>query len=89
MNNKRLFSIILVGGILGLAASVESATRIFAPVIGSALLQQVGLWAPGAFGALVMACVFAYVYIRIYIHPVVFTLKQESAPVRVTAGDQP
>jgi hypothetical protein len=89
MNNKRLFSIILVGGILGLAASVESATRIFAPVIGGALLQQIGPWAPGAFGALVMAGVFAYVYVKIYNHPVVFTLKQESAPVRVTVGDQP
>jgi len=78
-----------VGGILGLSASVESATRIFAPVIGGALLQQVGPWAPGAFGALVMACVFTFVYAKIYNHPVVFTLKQESAPVRVTAGDQP
>ena len=77
-----------VGGILGLSASVESATRIFAPVIGGALLQQVGTWAPGAFGALVMAGVFAYVYVKIYNHPVVFTLKQEAAPLRVTAGDQ-
>jgi len=76
-----------VGGILGLSASVESATRIFAPVIGGALLQQVGPWAPGVFGALVMACVFTYVYVKIYNHPVVFTLKQEPAPVRVTAGD--
>jgi len=76
-----------VGGILGLSTSVESATRIFAPVIGGALLQQVGPWAPGVFGALVMACVFTYVYVKIYNHPVVFTLKQEPAPVRVTAGD--
>ena len=37
MNNKPLFSIILVGGILGLAASVESVTLIFVPVIGGAL----------------------------------------------------
>jgi DHA1 family tetracycline resistance protein-like MFS transporter len=76
-----------VGGILGLSASVESATRIFAPVIGGALLQQVGTWAPGAFGALVMAGVFAYVFVKIYNHPIVFTLKQEPAPVRVSTGD--
>ena len=76
-----------VGGILGLSASVESATRIFAPVIGGALLQQVGTWAPGAFGAIVMVGVFAYVFVKIYNHPIVFTLKQEPAPARVTAGD--
>lgn len=76
-----------VGGILGLSASVESATRIFAPVIGGALLQQAGTWAPGAFGAVVMAGVFVYVFITIYNHPIVFTLKQEPAPVRVSTGD--
>ena len=76
-----------VGGILGLSASVESATRIFAPIIGGALLQQVGTWAPGAFGAIVMVGVFAYVFVKIYNHPIVFTLKQEPAPVRVSAGD--
>ena len=76
-----------VGGILGLSASVESATRIFAPVIGGALLQQVGTWAPGAFGAIVMVGVFAYVFVKIYNHPIMFTLKQEPAPVRVSTGD--
>ncbi|MFZ5858028.1 MAG: MFS transporter [Chloroflexota bacterium] len=76
-----------VGGILGLSASVESATRIFAPVIGGALLQQVGTWAPGAFGAVVMAGVFAYVFVKIYNHPIVFTLKQEPVPVRASTGD--
>jgi DHA1 family tetracycline resistance protein-like MFS transporter len=60
-----------VGGILGLSASVESATRIFAPVIGGALLQQVGTWAPGAFGAVVMIGVFAYVWFTIYNHPII------------------
>jgi hypothetical protein len=87
MNNKRLFSIILVGGILGLAASVESVTRIFAPVIGGALLQQVGAGAPGALGAFIMAGVFVYLFIKIYNHPIVFTLKQESAAVRVYTSD--
>lgn len=76
-----------VGGILGLSASVESATRIFAPVIGGALLQQVGTWAPGAFGALVMVGVFAYVFVKIYNHPIVFTLKQETQPAPTPASD--
>jgi hypothetical protein len=75
VNNKRLFSIILVGGIPGLAASIESATQIFAPVFG------------GALGALVKTCVFVYVFIKIYNHPIVFTLKQGSAPVRLSTDD--
>ena len=58
MNNKRLLSIILVGGIPGLATSVESVTRVFVPVIGGALFQRAGTWAPGVFGALIMAGVF-------------------------------
>ena len=72
MNNKRLFSVILVVGILDLAASVGAATRIFAPVTG---------------GALVMAGVFVYVFINIYNHPIVFTLKQKSVLVRVSTAD--
>ena len=43
-----------IGGILGLSAAVESSTRIIAPILGGLLLQQVGTWAPGAFGAIVM-----------------------------------
>ena len=60
-----------VGGILGLAASVESSTRILAPIIGGALLQQYGTSAPGVFGALVMTGVFFYVMAKIYNHPIV------------------
>ncbi len=59
-----------IGGILGLSASVESSTRIFAPIIGGALLQSLGTWAPGAFGAVVMVGVFAYVWFTIYNHPI-------------------
>jgi DHA1 family tetracycline resistance protein-like MFS transporter len=75
-----------VGGILGLATSVESATRIFAPVIGGALLQQLGTWAPGAFSGLVMAGVFIYVWIKIYKHPIISSFK-EKQPVPVPASD--
>jgi DHA1 family tetracycline resistance protein-like MFS transporter len=60
-----------IGGILGFATSVESSTRIFAPVIGGALLQSLGTWAPGAFGAVVMIGVFVYVWFTIYNHPII------------------
>ena len=70
-----------IGGILGLSAAVESSTRVIAPILGGILLQQIGTWAPGAFGAVVMIGVSIYVFIKIYNHPIVATLKQnKSAP---------
>lgn len=75
-----------VGGILGLSAAVESSTRIFAPILGGALLQQLGTWAPGSFGAIVMVAVFLYVFARIYNHPIL--LRQTSTePVPLPASD--
>ena len=68
-----------VGGILGLSASVESSTRILAPVLGGALLQQLGTWAPGAFGAVLMAGLLAYVWVKIYNHPIVQALAKPAA----------
>ena len=41
-----------IGGILGLSASIESATRVIAPTLGGLLLERLGAWSPGAFGAL-------------------------------------
>ncbi len=71
-----------IGGILGLSTAVESSTRIIAPILGGFLLQQIGTWAPGLFGAFVMVGVSIYVFITIYNHPIVFTLKQnQAAPV--------
>ncbi len=67
-----------VGGILGLSASVESSTRILAPIIGGALLQQYGTSAPGVFGALVMTGVFFYVMAKIYNHPIMTTRQPAS-----------
>jgi len=74
-----------IGGILGLSAAVESSTRIIAPILGGLLLQQIGTWAPGAFGAIVMVGVSVYVFMKIYNHPIVATLKQnQTAPVPVS-----
>ena len=70
-----------IGGILGLSASVESSTRIIAPILGGALLEKVGTWSPGAFGAVVMIGVTVYVFAKILNHPIVIALKQEPAPV--------
>jgi len=75
-----------IGGILGLSAAVESSTRIIAPLLGGVLLQQIGTWAPGAFGATIMVGVSIFVFITIYNHPIVFTLKQNK-PVPVPASD--
>jgi DHA1 family tetracycline resistance protein-like MFS transporter len=74
-----------IGGILGLSAAVESSTRIIAPLLGGVLLQQIGTWAPGIFGAVVMAGVSVYVFATIYKHPIMATLKQNKpAPVPVS-----
>ena len=50
-----------VGGILGLSTSVESSTRVIAPLLGSFLLEKISYWAPGMFGALLLFITFAYV----------------------------
>jgi DHA1 family tetracycline resistance protein-like MFS transporter len=44
-----------IGGTLGLAASLESLTRVISPTLGGLLLQNLGPAAPGLFGALVLA----------------------------------
>ncbi|MBL8102081.1 MAG: MFS transporter [Anaerolineales bacterium] len=74
-----------IGGILGLSAAVESSTRIIAPILGGVLLQQIGTWAPGIFGAVLMAGVSGYVFIKIYNHPIVAAFKQnKTAPIPVS-----
>ena len=76
-----------IGGILGLAASVDSSTRIIAPILGGALLQQLGTWAPGAFGAIVMSGLFIYVWIQIYNHPIVLSFKQNLEPAPIVVNE--
>jgi len=75
-----------IGGILGLSSAVESATRIIAPLLGGVLLQQVGTWAPGIFGAVVMVGVSIYVFVTIYNHPIVAAFKQNK-PVSVPVSE--
>ena len=54
-----------VGGILGITTPIEAVTRVIAPSVGSFLLQNLGLWAPGIFCALLMAWAVSFAYRRI------------------------
>jgi DHA1 family tetracycline resistance protein-like MFS transporter len=72
-----------IGGILGLSTAIESSTRIIAPILGGALLDKVGTWSPGLFGAIVMSGLFVYVWSKVYNHPFVHTLRQ-AAPAYST-----
>lgn len=56
-----------VGGLLGIAASLESITRVIAPSAGGFLLQNLGTWAPGVFSAVLMAWAVSFAYRRIVI----------------------
>jgi len=54
-----------VGGILGIAGSLEAFTRVIAPSVGGLLLQSLGIWAPGVFSAVVMGWAVTFAYRRI------------------------
>jgi DHA1 family tetracycline resistance protein-like MFS transporter len=58
-----------VGGTLGLAASLESFTRVVSPSAGGLLLQQVGTSAPGVVSALIMAWVVSFAWRRLIARP--------------------
>jgi len=66
-----------VGGIIGFSTSIESLTRVIAPTLGGFLLVSFGTWAPGLFGAIVLAVVSLYVKKSIYNHPIAATLQSE------------
>ncbi len=51
-----------IGGTLGLAAAIESLTRVLAPSLGGLLLQNLGPAAPGLFAALVLAPLAVFVW---------------------------
>jgi MFS transporter, DHA1 family, tetracycline resistance protein len=54
-----------VGGILGISSSLEAITRVIAPTLGGFLLQNLGIWAPGVFSALLMAWALSFAYRKI------------------------
>jgi len=67
---------------------VESSTRIIAPILGGALLEKIGTWSPGAFGAVIMIGVTVYVFTKVLNHPIVINLRdQQPAPIPVTISE--
>ena len=72
-----------VGGILGIAASLEAITRVIAPSLGGFLLDSVGRWAPGVFSAFLMAWAVSFAYRRIVIpaNRARLAVDSETAPV--------
>lgn len=55
-----------VGGILGLSSSLESFTRVIAPIGGGWLLQSYSASAPGYFGTVILTLLFIFAVVRIY-----------------------
>lgn len=58
-----------VGGTLGLAASVESSTRVIAPALGGWLLGQFGPSGPALFCGMVMVWVTTFIWRRLVANP--------------------
>ena len=50
-----------IGGILGLAASLESLTRVISPSLGGLMLEKLGTSSPGIFGAIILIWLATYV----------------------------
>jgi MFS transporter, DHA1 family, tetracycline resistance protein len=50
------------GGTLGISAGIASLMRVIAPILGGFLIGQVGTWAPGVLGALIMAGAALYTW---------------------------
>jgi DHA1 family tetracycline resistance protein-like MFS transporter len=58
-----------IGGALGIAASLESLSRIASPIIGGWLLGAVGPWAPGILAGLIMVWVAVFAWRRLLANP--------------------
>ncbi len=76
------------GGILGLAGSIDSLTRLFAPMLGGVLLGSLGTWAPGVFGGIILGGLSLYVWRTIINHPAIIKMNQlEMVPQPVRVED--
>ena len=58
-----------VGGALGVAASVESLTRVIGPSLGGLVLGALGTWSPGVIGAMILSGLVVYVWQRLVVNP--------------------
>ena len=75
-----------VGGIIGVSTSIESLTRVIAPILGGYLLVAYGACAPGLFGAILLGGLSVYVWNRIYDHPIMAGMRVEPALAEQPAG---
>ena len=58
-----------IGGALGLSASLEGLTRVLAPAMGGILIQRLGSWSLGIFGAALMAWLVSFIWRRLIVDP--------------------
>lgn len=58
-----------IGGTLGLAAAIESLTRVIAPSAGGLLLQVLGAWAPGVVSAALVTWAAWFAWRRLIVRP--------------------
>jgi len=70
-----------VGGILGIAASLEAFSRVIAPSVGGLMLENLGRWAPGVFSAILMVWAVIFAYRRI-----ILPARRVSPPVEIQAN---
>jgi DHA1 family tetracycline resistance protein-like MFS transporter len=49
-----------IGGALGLSTSLDSLTQILSPIVGGFLIDELGPWAVGAAGSMIMGWVVVY-----------------------------
>lgn len=54
-----------IGGFLGISASLENVTRVFAPTMGLFMLGRIGLWVPAGFSAAVLLSTIWFAYRRV------------------------
>lgn len=54
-----------VGGTLGLSSSLDSLNRVISPAIGGVMIGQIGPWAPGLLGALLLAGVTVLIWVKL------------------------
>jgi DHA1 family tetracycline resistance protein-like MFS transporter len=70
-----------VGGTLGLATALQSLAGIAAPLIGGLLLQGVGAWSLGVFGAVILAWLASFAPRRVRPAPAPAPAVVAAAPV--------
>jgi MFS transporter, DHA1 family, tetracycline resistance protein len=54
-----------IGSVMGVSTSLESITRALAPSVGGILLGDLGTWAPGVFGSVLLVLLFPYAWVAL------------------------